>query len=121
MLFISIFSNLEIFHDYNTPSKLPFDFWYLFSAHKQKEDTYMMYIFDRSSFLNTEKLAEFVDKFFSDAETEGKKIKITIFTNGEITRDSVPENVILLNIREVLKLDDKAIILDKGGNEMKRY
>ena len=117
-LLISIFPTLNLFSDYNVPSVPLFNSLnYLVSTHKHKQDTYMIFIFDTDSFLKSKKLIDYTNKFFRDAENEGKKIKITVFTNGEISRANVPKNVTFLNVRETLHLDEKAIILLQGGGE----
>ena len=123
--FISIFPKVDkLTVDYLTPEN-PFNARaYLLSKHKDNENRAMMFLF-KNRLPNLIKLQEQVTKYYNDFLAQGIVIEITIFVdiseeviqrkyreiNPRTEEPYIPEYLILKNVREELKLDDKAILI----------
>ena len=122
-LFISIFSKLDLNAKYEVPRKYPFGNIIYSSKHKNKENTFMIYIFDRISFGKPINLEKYATELYNDALARGFTIEITVLTNGDYPYPITPNYVKWLNIRKLLDFNDEVIIMTTkcGGTQMVRY
>ena len=124
-IFVSIFPKIDTLTvNYLTPEN-PFNTRpYLLSKHKDNENRAMMFLF-KNRLPNLSKLQEQVNNYYKEFLAHNITLEITIFVDSEeeiLQRKYkelnpntgcpyIPEYVILKNVREELKLNEKAILI----------